>query len=179
MKFSISKNKILQAINIVKQGVANRTTNPILKTILMEAKEDGWLMLRATNNVLDISVEVKAEIEKIGKCCVSDLVINLLPTFEDGQYKENVLVNPIKFDLTEKGLVVTQAKRKHRPVFMSSNDFPKKPEVDGYIEFTNISNLIEAFQRLSISVGVTEDRRILQGFHLNPHLKDMVTGDGT
>lgn len=179
MKFQVSKNKILQAVNIVKQAVANRTTNPILKTILVEAREDGWLVLRATNNILDISTQIQADIEIPGKVCVSDLVIDLLPTFEDGKYEDNKLVNPVKFDLTEKGLVVTQGKRKHRPVFMSPEDFPKQLVIDGYEELKDAAELIEAFQRLNVTVGVTEDRRILQGFHMNPHLNMMVTGDGT
>lgn len=179
MKFQVSKNKILQAVNIVKQAVANRTTNPILKTILIEAGEDGWLTLRATNNTLDISAMIEADIQEAGRVCVSDLVIDLLPTFEDGQYKDNVLTNPVKFELTEKSLIVTQGKRKHRPVFMSPDDFPKKLEVTDYQEVKDAAQLIEAFQRLNVAVGVTEDRRILQGFHLNPHLNMMVTGDGT
>ncbi len=179
MKFQVSKNKILQAVNIVKQAVANRTTNPILKTILFEATEDGWLILRATNNILDISAQIKAEIEEPGKVCVSDLVIDLLPSFEDGKYEDGKLVNPVKFALTDKGLSVSQGKRKHRPVFMSPDEFPKKLEIEGYQQSEDLAQLIEAFQRLQVSVGVTEDRRILQGFHLNPHLNMMVTGDGT
>lgn len=181
MKFQVSKGKILQAVNIVKQAVANRTTNPILKTILVEANEDGWLILRATNNILDISAMIQAEIEEPGRVCISDLVIDLLPTFEDGKYEDNKLVNPVKFALKDMSLTVTQGKRKHRPVVMSSDKFPKKIEIEGYQELAteDTGKLIEAFQRLQISVGVTEDRRILQGFHFNPHLKMMVTGDGT
>ena len=181
MKLEISKNQIMQGLNIVKQGVANRTTNPILKTILFEAKPDGWLLMRATNGVLDISTEVKAEVKKPGKVCVSDLVINLLPTFEDAIHKDAILQNPVKLEVGDKGLTVNQGKRKHRPVFMAADEFPQKMMVEDYqtLASVDIKNLIEAFQRLNVAVGVTEDRRILQGFNLNPHLSTMVSGDGT
>lgn len=181
MKFQVSKQKILQAVDIVKTAVASRTTNPILKTILVEASEDGWLTLRATNNTLDISAQIKADIEEPGRICISDLVISLLPTFEEGIYKDNVLTNPVQFVVDEEklSLTVSQGKRKHRPVVMSPEEFPKKIEVTDYQEFKDASQLIESLQRLNVAVGVTEDRRILQGFHLNPHLNMMVTGDGT
>lgn len=178
MRFRVSKNTIVQAINIVKEAVASRTTNPILKTVMVEAKEDGWLSLRATNNILDITAEVKAEIEIPGKVCMSDLLISLLPTFGDAIYQDNVLTNPLQFEFTEKGLVVIQGKRKHRPTWISPDDFPKKLEITDYEVIQEKAVLIEAFQRMSIAVGVTEDRRILQGFHINPHNQEIVVGDG-
>lgn len=181
MEFQVSKAAIMQGINLVKGAVAGKTTNPILKTIYMSAKSDGWVLLRATNLVMDISAEIKATVTEPGEVCISDLVTDLLPTFEEGTYKDGLLTNPIKFVFNDKGLSVTQGKRRHRPAYVPVTDFPKQLVVEGYNQLTNEqrANLIESFQRLQVSVGVTEDRRILQGFHINPHTKHMVTGDGT
>lgn len=181
MEFQISKNRIVSGINLVKQAVANRTTKPILKTILVKV-EEPWVILRATNTQIFIEVKVRPEsIQSHGECCVDSLITNLLPTFEDGRYEDGKLVNPVKFSLNEGKLTVRQGRRKHQPVYFPPDEFPVKPELDGYNDLTHEDriNLIQAFQRLNVSIGVTEDRRILQGFNINPHLNYIISGDGT
>lgn len=179
MKFQISKNKLLQATNMVKQAVALKTTNPILKTVFIQA-EEGWLTFRATNTISDIEVKIKANIEKPGSCCVDSLVTDLLPTFEDGKYDaDNVLLNPVKFSL-DKRLSISQGKRRHQPVYMDSATFPIKQEIKDYVEVSSDDKLklMEALQRLQTSVSTLADRPVLQGFHINPHLGFIIASDG-
>lgn len=178
MKFQISKNKLLQATNMVKQALAIRTTNPILKTVFIKA-EDGWITFRATNTILDIEVQIKAAIERKGSCCVDSLVTDLLPTFEDARYNDNLLLNPVKISL-DKRLSISQDKRKHQPVYMDSATFPPKQEIKDYATVSQDDKikLIEALQRLATSVSTLADRPVLQGFHINPHLNFIITSDG-
>lgn len=178
MKFEISKNKLLQATNMVKQAIALKTTNPILKTVFIQA-EEGWITFRATNTISDIEVKIKAVIEKPGSCCVDSLVTDLLPTFEDGKYENNLLLNPVKISL-DKRLTISQGKRRHQPVYMDSATFPVKQEIKDYVEVNSEDKLklIEALQRLQTSVSTLADRPVLQGFHINPHLGFIIASDG-
>lgn len=179
MKFSVSKNKIVQFTNLVKQAISTKTTNPILKTVYLEALEDGWLILRGNSVILDIIAKIKAEVEETGQCCVDNLVLDILPTFEDARYEGDILKNPIKFHLDDGKLVLSQGRKRHRPVYQDAAQYPKPIVVGDYEEIKDRQKLIEVFQKLQISVSTMAGRAILQGFHINPHLKQVVSGDGT
>ncbi|RJQ27295.1 hypothetical protein C4577_01635 [Candidatus Parcubacteria bacterium] len=183
MEFSVSKNKLLQATNLVKQAVATKATREILKTVYMKA-EEGWLTSRGTDTNMYVSISIPLEVVEPGEVCIDSLVLNLLPTFADAHYKEDgQCSNPIKFKLGRgetKRLSISQGKSRHSPIYMDPAEFPKFPEVLEYspISFEDKAKLVQAFQRLQVSVSDLVDRRILQGFHVNPHSNYIITGDG-
>ena len=65
MKFSISKEAFLDALQQVQHVVSNRATLPILSNVLIEAS-GGKLMLTTTDLDVGVSGSVEANVEKEG-----------------------------------------------------------------------------------------------------------------
>ena len=65
MKFSVSKEKLLEGLQTVQNVVSTRTTLPILSNVLLQA-EEGKLRFTTTDLDVGISGSVEATIEKAG-----------------------------------------------------------------------------------------------------------------
>ena len=65
MKFSVSKDKLLEGLSTVQNVVSTRTTLPILSNVLLQAS-DGEI--RLTTSDLDVGVRgsVEARVERTG-----------------------------------------------------------------------------------------------------------------
>jgi DNA polymerase-3 subunit beta len=63
MKFSVSKEKLLEGLQTVQNVVSTRTTLPILSNVLLQADE-GKLRFTTTDLDVGISGSVEAAIEK-------------------------------------------------------------------------------------------------------------------
>ena len=65
MKFSVSKDKLLEGLSIVQNIVSTRTTLPILSNVLLQAGEGE---IRLTTTDLDVGVRgaIEAQVEKPG-----------------------------------------------------------------------------------------------------------------
>ncbi|MBV9392320.1 MAG: DNA polymerase III subunit beta, partial [Verrucomicrobia bacterium] len=65
MKFSVSKDKLLEGLSIVQNVVSTRTTLPILSNVLLQASEGE---IRLTTTDLDVGVRgsVEAVVERTG-----------------------------------------------------------------------------------------------------------------
>lgn len=70
MKFTCSQQTLSRALNTVSKAVSTRTTLPILKGILLEAKSNGSLILTASDLEISIQKEVKASVEEEGSTVV-------------------------------------------------------------------------------------------------------------
>ena len=95
MKFTCSQQTMTKALNTVSKAVSNRTTLPVLKGILLEAKNDGKLVMSASDLEISIRKEIDAEIIEAGRTVVgsklfSDIVRKLpneeisVETIDDG-----------------------------------------------------------------------------------------------
>src|SRR4051794_38633766 len=65
MKFSVSKEKLLEGLQTVQNVVSTRTTLPILSNVLLQAG-DGRLRLTTTDLDVGVSGGVEAQIDKPG-----------------------------------------------------------------------------------------------------------------
>jgi DNA polymerase III sliding clamp (beta) subunit (PCNA family) len=65
MKFSVSKDKLLEGLSTVQNVVSTRTTLPILSNVLLQAAEGK---IRLTTTDLDVGVQgsVEAQVERTG-----------------------------------------------------------------------------------------------------------------
>ncbi|MBU2177708.1 MAG: DNA polymerase III subunit beta [Gammaproteobacteria bacterium] len=169
MEFNIEKSSILPALNFVSQAVVMKSAIPIFKTIFISA-EKGNVTVRATNNVYDMRYTVPADVKDEGACCVDNMLVGLLDCFSDGA---------IRF---KKGtrLSITQGSRKHQLVYVDPEMFPASLDVlDINYEAVNAKTLLRALSCCLGSCLVTGDRPILQTYYVNPHVGQIITGDGT
>ena len=70
MKFTCNQQTLTKALNTVSKAVSNRTTLPILKGILLEAKTDGKLIMTASDLEISIQKETEAYVEEEGSIVV-------------------------------------------------------------------------------------------------------------
>ena len=66
MKFSVSKEKLLEGLQTVQNVVSTRTTLPILSNVLIRA-EDGHVEFTATDLDVTIACKVEAKVTKPGE----------------------------------------------------------------------------------------------------------------
>lgn len=66
MKFTCSRDSLLEAINIVQKAVPSKSTMPILEGILIEAEEG---QIKLSSNDLEIAIEcvIEADVERMGR----------------------------------------------------------------------------------------------------------------
>ncbi len=70
MKFTCNQQILTKALNTVSKAVSSRTTLPILRGILLEAKEDGKLILTASDLEISIKTEIEVNVEEAGSIVV-------------------------------------------------------------------------------------------------------------
>ena len=69
MKFTVSREKLLKALQKVISTVGSKSTLPVLGNVLLEA-ENGTLQLTTTDLEIRITTQVEAAIESEGKTTV-------------------------------------------------------------------------------------------------------------
>lgn len=82
MKFNISKESLVAALNTVLKGTSARATLPILSGILLDADSSGSVVFQTTDLEISIKHTVQADVIEMGKAVVpgklfSDIVKNL------------------------------------------------------------------------------------------------------
>ena len=65
MKFSVSKDKLLEGLSTVQNVVSTRTTLPILSNVLLQAS-DGKIRLTTTDLDVGIRGSVEAQVARTG-----------------------------------------------------------------------------------------------------------------
>src|SRR5258708_39828985 len=65
MKFSVSKDKLLEGLSTVQNVVSTRTTLPILSNVLLQAA-DGKIRLTTTDLDVGVQGSVEAQVERTG-----------------------------------------------------------------------------------------------------------------
>src|ERR1700727_3066573 len=65
MKFSVSKDKLLEGLSTVQNVVSTRTTLPILSNVLLQAS-DGEVRLTTTDLDVGVRGSIEAQVERTG-----------------------------------------------------------------------------------------------------------------
>ena len=167
MEFVVDKGKVLACLSTVSKAVSSKSANPILGTILIEAKDDR-VTFRGVSEAAEVTMSCPASITKGGACCVDAIVANLISSFNEGE---------IKFK-TGKRLSITQGKRRHQPVFVDPTDFPEKLEKEDYIPI-EARKFVNALSRCAIAGGDVSGRPILGSYLIDPEQNLILAGDGS
>lgn len=160
MKFSISKESFLEALNQVQHVVSNRATLPILSNVLIEAA-DGKLKLTTTDLDVGVSGSVSAEISKEGSTTlpVKRLVsiVRELPASEvevsvDSKNHASIKSGPSFFKI----------------IGLGEDEFPPLPKFDDAMEFKIAqSMLLDAIKKTSYAISTDETRYVLNGIYVS------------
>jgi DNA polymerase-3 subunit beta len=158
MKFRISKEAFLDALQKVQNVVSSRTTLPILSNVLMVAR-DGRLHLTTTDLDVGITGSVEVNLEKEGsttlpaKRLVS--IIRELPSSEieisvDGKNHASIRSGPSFFKI----------------IGLPETEFPPLPEFDDSRVFKIPQHeLLDGLRKTSYAISTDETRYVLNGIY--------------
>ena len=173
MKVICEKEKILKGINSVINGVASKTTMPVLEGILIQTNDNE---IKLTSYDLEIGIEyvLEAKIEEQGNTVVNATmfseIIKRLPATE------------IKITLNENNLLEIECEGSlYKLATMNPDEFPELPKinVDNSIEIeqTVLKNMI---RKTIFAVSTEENRPIFTGclFEVEENKLNVVAVDG-
>ena len=173
MKVICEKEKILKGISSVINGVASKTTMPVLEGILIQTNDNE---LKLTSYDLEIGIEyiLEAQIEEQGNTVVNATmfseIIKRLPSTE------------IKLSINENNLLEIECEGSlYKLATMNPDEFPELPKinVDNSIEVeqTTLKNMI---RKTIFAVSTEENRPIFTGclFEVNENKLNVVAVDG-
>ncbi len=160
MKFFITKEAFLDALQQVQHVVSNRATLPILSNVLIEAV-GGKLRLTATDLDVGVSGSVEAQVEKEGSTTlpVKRLVsiIRELPASEveisvDSKSHASIKSGPSFFKI----------------IGLGEDEFPPLPKFEEANEFKiEQSVLLDAIKKTSYAISTDETRYVLNGIYVS------------
>ena len=160
MKFSVSKDKLLEGLSTVQNVVSTRTTLPILSNVLLQAVEGE---LRLTTTDLDVGVRgrVEANVERTGATTLPARrlfsIVRELPAAE------------IYAEVDTKNLASIRSGSSYFKILgLPEEEFPPLARFENAKEFTIAQkDLKDALRKTSYSISTDETRYVLNGILLS------------
>ena len=173
MKIICEKEKIIKGINSVINGVASKTTMPVLEGILIQTNEDE---VKLTTYDLEIGIEyiINAQVKEQGNTVVNAImfseIIRKLPNKE------------IKITINSNNLLEIECEGSlYKLATMNPDEFPELPKINienvVEIEQTVLKNMI---RKTIFAVSQEENRPIFTGclFEIVDNKLNVVAVDG-
>lgn len=158
MKFSISKEALLDGLQKVQHVVSTRTTLPILSNVLLVA-ENGKLTLTTTDLDVGITGSVEAKVDKAGATTLpAKKLVNIireLPASEveisvDAKNVASISCGPSFFKI----------------IGLGQDDFPPLPDFEGAKEYRIPQDLLRnGLKKTVYAISTDETRYVLNGIY--------------
>ncbi len=157
MELKCDQQDLSRSLNIVSKAVTSRTTIPILKGILLEAKEDGTLKMVASD--LDITIEeiINVEVRKKGSVVVQAKlfgdIIRKLPGRE------------VEIEVSDGRVNIKSMNSRFSIVGMPADEFPEmKSEKNGDSAIDFDPELIKSMiRKTSFAASIDESKGVITG----------------
>ena len=158
MKFTASKESLLNAVNIALKGIASSSRLPILSGILLTAK-DAYLDLQSTDLEISVQNKIQALVEEEGACVVPGKVFaNIIKTLPDAS---------VTCTLEDSVLEIICDRSTFKLNTMSADDFEEFPsyELENSVELP-AELLLSMVNRVKKAASTDKNRAILNGILL-------------
>jgi DNA polymerase-3 subunit beta len=173
MKFSVSKDKLLEGLSTVQNVVSTRTTLPILSNVLLQAS-DGEVRLTTTDLDVGVRGSIEAQVERTGATTLPArrlfAIVRELPAAE------------IYFDVDAKNLASIRSGSSYFKILgLPEEEFPPLARFDDAKEFTiNQKDLKDGLKKTSYAISTDETRYVLNGilFSFKENKLTLVATDG-
>ena len=156
MKFTVSKDQMLEGLQNVQSVVNTRTTLPVLSNVLVTAS-DGKVWLTTTDLEVSVRVGVEAKVEKEGG--------TTLPARRIASIFKEMPVNEVKVESgSDETTSIQSGSAFFKIIGIPQEDFPPLPSFEG--GFTYIleqSALRDMLRQTCYAVSSDETRYILNG----------------
>jgi DNA polymerase-3 subunit beta len=156
MKFSVSKEKLLEGLQTVQNVVSTRTTLPILSNVLLQAN-DGHLRLTTTDLDVGVCGCVEAQVDKPGGTTLPArrlfTIIRELPAAE------------IQIDVDSKNVASIRSGPSFFKILgLPEEEFPPLPKFENAKVFTiRQKDLRDGLKKTSYAISTDETRYVLNG----------------
>jgi len=173
MKFSVSKEKLLEGLQTVQNVVSTRTTLPILSNVLIQADASG---LRLTTTDLDVGISgtVAAQIEKEGA--------TTLPVRRLFGIVRELPASEVAIEVDSKNIASIRCGQSFFKIMgLPEEEFPPLPRFEGAREFTlKQKELKDGLRKTAYAISTDETRYVLNGilFSFKDNKLTMVATDG-
>ena len=173
MKFSVSKDKMLEGLSIVQNVVSTRTTLPILSNVLLQAS-DGEIRLTTTDLDVGVRGSVEAQVERTGATTLPARrlfsIVRELPAAE------------IYFDVDSKNLASIRSGSSYFKINgLPEEEFPPLARFDEAKVFAIAQKqLKDGMKKTSYAISTDETRYVLNGtlFSFKENKLTLVATDG-
>ncbi len=173
MKFSVSKEKLLEGLQTVQNVVSTRTTLPILSNVLLRAS-DGQLQLTTTDLDVGVSGSIDVVIEKPGA--------TTLPARRLATIVRELPASEIIIDVDSKNVASIRCGQSFFKILgLPEEEFPPLPKFDGAKVFTiSQAQLRDGLKKTAYGISTDETRYVLNGilFSFKDNKLTMVATDG-
>ncbi|MCQ2914663.1 MAG: DNA polymerase III subunit beta [Alphaproteobacteria bacterium] len=163
MKFTIDHSVLSNALSHVQNVVEKKNTNPLLSNVKITAIAGEGLVLNATDNEIEISEKIAANVEEDGVITASAHklyeVVRKLPSGSEIAFVLNAENQQIK---------LSAGRAKFSLPTMSGDDFPSISEGEMNNTFTTkASTILTLFMKTSFAVATDESRFYLNGIYFH------------
>ncbi len=173
MKFSVTKEKLLECLQQVQNVVSTRTTLPILSNVLLQTN-DGEVRLTTTDLNVGVRGSFEADVEKAGATTLPARrlfnIIRELPSSE------------IQFDVDGKNAASIRSGQSFFKILgLPEEEFPPLPKFDDAKVVTiRQKDLRDGLRKTSYAISTDETRYVLNGvlFSFKDNKLTLVATDG-
>jgi DNA polymerase-3 subunit beta len=173
MKFSVSKEKLLEGLQTVQNVVSTRTTLPILSNVLLQA-EGSELKLTTTDLDVGVRGSVEASVDKPGSTTLPArrlfTIVRELPSSE------------ITFEIDSKNVATIRSGPSFFKILgLPEEEFPPLPKFENAKAFTiRQKDLKDGLKKTAYAISTDETRYVLNGilFTFKDNKLTLVATDG-
>lgn len=175
MRFSCEQSTLSKALGIVSKAVSVRTTIPVLKSILLEAGEDGQLKMSASDLDLSIEKTIDVRVDEAGSIAVNaKLFMDIIRKMPAGNV--DVFVND------SGNVTIKSLNSEFNIIGTPASDFPNIGELEGPQDTLSFDKDIftEMIRKTGFCASVDETKGIIVGIlmELEENVFNMVALDG-
>jgi DNA polymerase-3 subunit beta len=156
MKFSLTKEKLLEGLQTVQNVVSTRTTLPILSNVLLQAA-DGQLRFTTTDLDVGIRAAVEADIDQAGA--------TTLPARRLASIVRELPSGEITVEVDSKNIASIKCGSSFFKMYgLPEEEFPPLPKFENAKTFTiRQKDLRDALKKTAYAISTDETRYVLNG----------------
>ena len=167
MKFEATKDRFIKAFSKVEKISNKGSSNPILKSVLLETKNSS-LVMRATNLDVGIEVTMPIKLEEAGTIAVP---ASILGNFVAGLDKEKIFT----FEKVDEVLRVSAEHSSASLKLYAHEEFPLIPRIESEKSFTIPSReFVKGLQSVVYSASLSSIKPELSSVYIYPDGENLV-----
>jgi len=173
MKFSVSKEKLIEGLQTVQNVVSTRTTLPILSNVLLEASSGG---VQLTTTDLDVGIRgnIEAQVDKEGS--------TTLPARRLFSIVRELSAPEVQIEIDSKNVASIRCGPSFFKILgLPGEEFPPLPKFQNAKTFTmRQKDIREGLRQTSYAISTDETRYVLNGilFSFKDNKLTLVATDG-